>query len=114
MFVLVLFALGADAPTLEEGAYLERFLGDLDGAERIYKEVLARGAQGEMRAEVLFRLGALLVRRGQDDGHGFLKMLVDEFPARDDLKKRAFALLDPDRAAIAGDAPRGRVIAVRP
>jgi len=101
----VLAAPPPDAPSLEEAGYLERFRGDLEGAERIYRALSRKEEAREVRAEALYRLGALLLRRGASEGAQALATLAQDFPERRDLLARAEAALARTGAANAPDTP---------
>jgi hypothetical protein len=95
----------------ERGKYLERVEGDLPGAQSAYRLALARlHASDEIRAEVLFRYGALLFRRGDFEGAVDQLRELKNTHARFDLNVRADALLALWSRATVG--ARARIIVV--
>jgi len=84
----------AAAASLEEAVYLEKVRGDLVAAEAVYRSLLDRVAGGPVRAQALFRHGAVLLKLGRpkEAADVFARMRRD-FPKEQGLAIRADTLL---------------------
>jgi len=132
VFTSALFSAGAESISvqLERGIYLEETKGDLDGAIKIYEEILKQvDADRSAAAQASFRLGLCYLKKGKkEEATKVFQDLVTRFPDQKDLVQKAGKYLPPSAAteeewgkireqAIAGgdliracDAEMGRVM----
>ena len=95
----------AQAPTtselLQKGIYLQETVGDLDGAMKVYRQIvhLARESRANA-AEAEFRLGMCLLKKGQNaEAVNTFQALIKEYPEQTELVAKAHQFTDQSRLA---------------
>lgn len=86
-------SLRAESPSelLEKGIYSEETKGDLDGAMKLYQQVVEQGKAGEaVAAEAQYRLGVCLYKKKQfGEASAAFEKLLQDFPTQKELVAKA-------------------------
>jgi len=86
---------------LEKGIYTEETVGDLDGAIKIYKQIVAEAkANRKFAAQAQYRLGHCLWKQGKkEEGKQAFQALIQDFPEQAELvqKAREFVPAEPQQ-----------------
>jgi uncharacterized protein len=97
LFAVVLLAAGSPAPAqsaselLQKGIYTQETLGDLDGAIKIYKQVLAQAKGARIyAAQAQYRLARCYLAKGQSaEAVEAFKELIRDYPEQKELLAKA-------------------------
>src|SRR5436305_8356174 len=83
------------AELLQKGIYLQETVGDLDGAIKIYRQVVQRAGESRANADQAeYRLGACLREKGQQaESAGAFQDLISDYPEQTDMVSKARALV---------------------
>lgn len=93
-------ALGAESMSdvLQKAIYTQDTLGDLEGAIRLYRQVLSQAAESRtLGAQAQFRLGQCLLRKGAaDEARQVFQKLIEDYPEQKELVAKAKELVPGD------------------
>src|SRR6185369_8749214 len=80
---------------LQRGIYLQETMGDLDGAIKVYRQVLPMAQNlRPTAAQALYRLGVCLTRKNQAaEGAAAFQRVVNDYPEQTELVDKARAAL---------------------